>query len=213
MDKLGEDGLHVEERDLPLLFNEISENDIPIIESFRRFNIHRNDCSEDFPRLDDHRNPMKQGSRSEAMPLSLSTRKSFPRQADKPLSLPSIAKLVSLPPVSTCKSRRCNNVHIRTFKPQKKFNLRFALDTEPGIEISANSVQNETPISFSLSNPRSNLNKALSATPSDPDFGTSLRRFYTDNTAHQCALRKRQGSGNLRKARELDAAELRKSAD
>lgn len=95
MDKLGQDSLHAEERDLFLLFNEVSENDIPIIESFRRFNIHRNDCSEDFPRLNDHGNPTKQSSRSEAMPLPLSTRKSFPRQADKhcPFHLSHLARL------------------------------------------------------------------------------------------------------------------------
>lgn len=104
-------------------------------------------------------------------------------------------------------------MHVRTFRPQKRFNLRFALDTKPDNEISTNSVQNETLISFSLSNSRANLKKALPATPSDLDFGISLRRFYTDNPARQHTLRKSQGNGNLRKARELDAAELRKSAD
>lgn len=205
MDKLGEDSLHLEEKDLPILFNEVSENDIPVIESFRSCNIHRNDCSEDFLRLDERENPMKQSSRPEAMPLPLPTRQSFPRQAGKPLSLPSNEKLLPLPPVSA-KTRRCDSVHVWTFKARKNFNIRFALDTKPSIEISANSVHNQTPISFSLSNSPVNLNKGLPASPLDPDFGTCLRKIYTDNSARRPALRKIQGCGNLRKARELDTA-------
>ncbi|OQE39198.1 hypothetical protein PENCOP_c007G01579 [Penicillium coprophilum] len=48
MDRLADDDDHVE-GDSPLLFTVVREEDIPIIQAFRRFNLHKNDFSEDLP--------------------------------------------------------------------------------------------------------------------------------------------------------------------
>ncbi|KAJ9489473.1 hypothetical protein VN97_g3793 [Penicillium thymicola] len=127
MDKLGDD--HHPDEDLPPLFAGVSEEDFPIIQAFRRFNLHKNDSSQDHPlseagadRIED---TSKQTNTSQDKPLP-----SLPMIPRKPLQTPPTGKAIPrkalpLPPLSRPSSPNSSSVRVSTFKAEKKYRVRW----------------------------------------------------------------------------------------
>ncbi|KOS42246.1 hypothetical protein ACN38_g6908 [Penicillium nordicum] len=110
MDKLGDEH-HPDEEDLRPLFEGVSEEDFPIIQAFRRFNLHKNDSSQDHPLSED---TSKQTNTSQDKPLpTLPTDKAIPRKA------------LPLPPLSRPSTPNSSSVRVSTFKAEKKYRVRW----------------------------------------------------------------------------------------
>jgi hypothetical protein len=171
-DKLGEYGELSDEKNLPPLFSGISDEDMPIIESFRRFNIHSNDCSDDIPRLQANYKALE-SQEKKPLPICPSRKPPSALSADIPMSdLPTGIPL-PLSPLKRAKALVSESVRVRvrTFNTEKKPKIRFTPDTKPGMAVVDN-VQN-THASSSASAKSVDLDKALPPTPSDPDFGSA----------------------------------------
>ncbi|KAJ5170421.1 uncharacterized protein N7500_003204 [Penicillium coprophilum] len=121
MDRLGDGDDHAGGYSPPL-FTGVREEDIPIIQAFRRFNLHKNDFSEDFPlpesRTDRIEHTSHQTNRLQDKPLP-----SIPifTPVRKPLRAIPIDKalphnpLLPLPPLSRPASPNFSSVRVSTF--------------------------------------------------------------------------------------------------
>lgn len=203
MDKL-EDNRHLDE-DLPPLFAGVSEEDYPIIQAFRRFNLHKNDSSEDLPlpesRADQIEDASKQTDTSQDKPLP-----SLPMIPRKPLpTLPTdkaiTRKALPLPPRSRPSSPNSSSVRVSTFKSEKKLRVRWAdcvpsehADIEQGSSIGLDSSTADCP------KPSVNVNQPHASGPSDTVYA------HVDYNAPPSPpkLKKKAGVEDLRQARERD---------
>ncbi|KAJ5503335.1 hypothetical protein N7463_006209 [Penicillium fimorum] len=128
MDKLGDDGQH-EEDDLPPLFTGVREEDIPIIQAFRRFNLHKKDFSQDIPLLvsgtDRIEYSLKQTNILQDKPLPPIPVKKPPPILPIDKALPHNS-LLPLPPLSRPSSPTPSSVRVSTFKSEHKPKLQQA---------------------------------------------------------------------------------------
>lgn len=201
--KLGENGELVDEASVSPLFSGVSEKDMHIMQSFRRFNIHSNDCLDEFPRpyevIDAMENILQQQNKK-LLPIYPS-RKPLPTSTTK-RSLPRIPveKPLPHPPVESFRVLLSQTVRVRTFNAEKKSKLRFKQDTKPGMEMNADNVQKKTHPTSSAPRPIAPacLDKALPPTPSDPDFGSGPWNY--SNPAPRPALKRKGGVEDLRSA-------------
>ncbi|KAJ5373930.1 hypothetical protein N7517_005936 [Penicillium concentricum] len=121
MDKLGDDDQHAED-DLPPLFTGVREEDIPIIQAFRRFNLHKNDFSEDIPLPESGTDRIECTSKQ----TNILQDKPLPPIPMKPLPTLPIDKALPhnfplpLPPLSRPSGPNPLSVRVSTFKSEKK---------------------------------------------------------------------------------------------
>jgi hypothetical protein len=172
-EKLGEDGELVDEKNLHFLFNGINEKDMPIIETFRRFNIHSNDCSDNIPLLHVDYNAIK-SQYKKFLSICPSRRPLLAFSIDNLSPILPTGNPLPLFPLKHAKAliSETVRVRVRTFNRGKKPKLRFAPDTKPGMAVIADAVQKKTHQTSSAPSNSFYLYRALPPTPSDPDFGT-----------------------------------------
>jgi hypothetical protein len=204
-DKLGDDGQRVNEEDLPVVFDGVSSDEMSIIETFRRFNIHHDDCANDLPSYDEAGNIINRDTRPEAMPLPLNINN--PTAAERPL--PHISEyLKPLPSVSRYKKNpEARPVRVRTFKPEKRTNVSFTPETKPGMEVPANIVQTKPRLNplVTTTTPRDPRDPSKFLPPPPP--GVNRTKFYTENRVRHPVLRKSKHLEDMRKIRDQHAAE------
>ncbi|EKV04283.1 Lipopolysaccharide-modifying protein [Penicillium digitatum] len=140
MNKLGDDDQYAEEDMLPL-FTGVREEDLPIIQAFRRFTLHKNDFPEDFPlpeagtdRIEDTSKPT---NTSQAKPLPPpAMKKSLPAlPTDKALAQKS---LLPLPPLSRPSSLNLSS-------GDTKDDLGSSAQARPNLPINRNQPQPSRP--------------------------------------------------------------------
>lgn len=192
VDKLG-DSQHPDGDSLPPLFTGVRKEDVPIIEAFRRFTLHKNDASDDLPPLESLE------SEIDKTKLTSQTNKT----QDKPLLDPSFKKYLRLPPISLPRTPPPSSVRVSTFKAER------TPEIQSGDEISSNSADielvkgdtDQRSVAASGTKPRANLNETL---PQNPSSHTYIPCYMgVDNETPQCPrLKKKMKYGDLRKARD-----------
>lgn len=205
VDKLGDDD-HAEE-DLPPLFTGVREEDIPIIQAFRRFNIHKNDSSKDLP-LPDGTDRIgytsEQTNISQDKPLPpLPMKKSLPTLPTGK-ALPAYKSLLPLPPLSRPSSPNPSSVRVSTFKAGKKLRVRWAdcvqsehADIEQGkgktdLRSSPAARRPELPVDVNANRPHP---------PSDVIYAYIRDPWHYNVPPPPPPLKKKAGVEDLRKAR------------
>ncbi|KGO75703.1 hypothetical protein PITC_030550 [Penicillium italicum] len=207
MDKLGDDDQHAEE-DLPPLFTGVREEDIPIILAFRRFNLHKNDSSEDLPLPESGSDRIELASQqtntSQDKPLPLpALKKALPTlPIDK--ALPAFKPLLPLPPLSRSPSSNPSSVRVSTFKSGKKLKVRWA-DCMPGTQ--ANIEQGDTEADLPSAAPARpklpvNRNQSQPSRPEDTIYAEIRIPGHSNVPPPRPQLRRRDAVEDLRKARE-----------
>ncbi|KAJ6125128.1 hypothetical protein N7471_012445 [Penicillium samsonianum] len=203
MDKLGDDDQRVGE-DLPPLFTGVREEDIPIIQAFRRFNLHKNDSSEDIPLPESGTDRIaytsKQTNISQDKPLpSLPIKKPLPAlPTDKALPDKS---LLPLPPLSRPSSPNPSSVRVSTFKSGKKLKVRWA-DCVPSKHANIEQGTDKADLrSSAAARPKLPVNVDVNQhTPRPSDTIYAYVHYNVPPTPPK--LKKKAGVDDLRKARE-----------
>ncbi|KAJ5617727.1 hypothetical protein N7537_002841 [Penicillium hordei] len=207
MDKLDDD--QYPDEDLAPLFTGVSEEDILIIQAFRRFNLHKNDFSKDLPlpesgadRIEDI---SKQTNTSQDKPLP-----SLPMILRKPLpTLPTDKaiprKALPLPPLSRPSSPNPSSVRVSTFTSEKKkFRVRWA-DCVPSEHANIEQGKGKADLRSSAaarSKPSLNLNKPNAPGPSDTVYAYIHSPWHYNVPPPPPKLKKKAGVEDLRQARE-----------
>ncbi|KAJ5977214.1 hypothetical protein N7501_000556 [Penicillium viridicatum] len=202
MDKLDDDQ-HRDE-DLPPLFAGVSEEDLPIIQAFRRFNLHKDDSSEDLPLPKSVEDTSKQTDASQNKPLP-----SLPMIPQKPLpTLPTDKaiprKTLPLPPLSRPSSSNPSSVRVSTFKAEKKLKVRWADPVSSGrANIEQGNGKADLPSSAAARpEPSVNVNRPNAPGPSDPVYAYIHSPWHYNVPPPPPKLKKRAGVEDLRQARE-----------
>ncbi|CAI7639949.1 unnamed protein product [Penicillium discolor] len=202
MDML-EDNQHLDE-DLPPLFAGVSEEDFPIIQAFRRFNLHKNDSYEDLPppksRAERIEDISKQTDISQHKPLP-----SLPMISRKPLPTLPTEKAISrkalpLPPLSRPSSPNPSSVRVSTFTSEKKLKVRWA-DCVSGERANIEQGSDEAGLRSSAAarpEPSVNVNQPHASDPSD----TVYAHVHYNAPPSPPKLKKKAGVEDLRQARE-----------
>ncbi|KAJ5964387.1 uncharacterized protein N7479_004263 [Penicillium vulpinum] len=203
MQKLGEHDQHAEE-DLPLLFTGVRDEDIPIIQAFRRFNLHKNDSSGDLPLPEsgtDQIGPTsKQTNRSQDKPLP-------PIPTKKPLPTLPIHKvlphtsLLPLPTLSRPSSPNPSSVRVSTFISEKKPKIQQA-DYVPSKHANIEQINckaDHSSISRPKPKPPVNVNQHA---PHPSDITIVPCHIYHNAPPSTPKLQKKGGIGELHKAQE-----------
>ncbi|CAI7663089.1 unnamed protein product [Penicillium glandicola] len=197
MDKLEDDEEHSAE-DLPPLFTGVSEEDLPIIQAFRRFNLHKNDSSEDLPLpesgTDQTECTSKQTDISQDKPLFSLPRKPLPTRPTDKAFLP-------LPPVSRPSSPNPSSVRVSTFKSEKKPKVRWA-DQVPSQHANIEQVNGRTSLhsSESSSHPTPPVDDNQLHPPRPSDITRIPAYCYPSPPSPSPKLKKKGGVEDLRKA-------------
>lgn len=200
-----DDNRHLDE-DLPPLFAGVSEEDFPTIQAFRRFNLHKNDSSEDLPlpesRADRVEDFSKQTDISQDKPLPslpVITRKPLPTlPTDRAIS----RKALPLPPLSHPSSPNPSSVRVSTFMSEKKLKARWA-DCVPGERANIEQGSDEAGLRSSAAacpEPSVNVNQPHAPGSSDNVYA---HVHYSPPPAPP-KLKKKAGVEDLRQARERD---------
>lgn len=206
MDKL-DDEQHPDE-DLPPLFTGVSEEDIPVIQAFRRFNLHKNDSSKDLPlpksgadRIED---TSKQTNTSQDKPLP-----SLPIIPRKPLPpLPTDKaiprKALPLPPLSCPSSPNPSSVRVSTFTSEKKPRVRWA-DCVPSEHANIEQGKGKADLRSSAAarpKPSVDVNQPNALGPSDTAYAYVHSPWHYNVPPPPPKLKKKAGVEDLRRARE-----------
>lgn len=202
MDML-DDNQHLDE-DLPPLFAGVSEEDFPIIQAFRKFNLHKNDSSEHLPlpesRADRIEDTSKQTDTSQDKPLP-----SLPMLPRKPLPTLPTDKAISrkallLPPLSRPSSPNPSSVRVSTFTLEKKLKVRWA-DCVSGERANIEQGSDEAGLRSSAAarpEPSVNVNQ-----PHDSDLlDTVYAHVHYNAPPSPPKLKKKPGVEDLHQARE-----------
>ncbi|KAJ5824192.1 hypothetical protein N7447_006532 [Penicillium robsamsonii] len=204
MDKLGDEGQH-EEEDLPPLFTGVREEDIPIIQAFRRFNLHKNDFSQDIPLpvsgTDRIEYTSKQTNILQDKPLP-------PIPMKKPLPILPINKplphnFLPLPPLSRPSSPNPSSVRVSTFKSEKKPKIQ-RVDYIAGEHANIEQRKGKNDLRSSATSrlrptPRVNVNQYA---PHPPGITCIPCHLNCNAPPPLPKLKKKAGIEDLRKARE-----------
>ncbi|CAG8909377.1 unnamed protein product [Penicillium egyptiacum] len=207
MDKLSDDD-HYAEGDLPPLFTGVREEDIPIIQAFRKFNLHKNDSSKDLPASESGTDRIEYASKqtniSQDKPLPpLAMKKPLPiLPTDK--ALPAYKSLLPLPPLSRPSSPNPSSVRVSTFKAEKKLKVRWA-DCVPSENANIEQEKGKTDL---RSSPAACPELPVDVNVNQPHPPTDIIYAYVRSPWHYNVppppppLKKKAAVDDLRKARE-----------
>ncbi|KXG53745.1 uncharacterized protein PGRI_007950 [Penicillium griseofulvum] len=199
MEKL-EDDQHAE--DLPPLFTGVREEDIPIIQAFRRFNLHKNDFLEDIPVSESGTDQNKYTNKTNRL-----QDKPLPPIPVKPLPVLPIDNIIAhdsllpLPALSGLSSSN-SSVRVSIFKSEKKLKIRW-VDHIPSKHANIEQTKGTTDCSSAASRLKPSPPVYVNLLPIDPSGVAYIPcRLYYSAPPPPPKLKKKAGVEDLRKGGE-----------